>query len=507
MVIGAGVGGICVAGRLARRGFDVTVCESNPQAGGRAASNTFNDCRFDTGPSLLLFPEVYRQAFEALGSQLDDSVQLQQVGPAAYRVHCEGTAAGAPWSHLDLLNDESAMSAQLEAEEAGAGSQYLRFLGQARAALRLGVPNFIEKDFTSVADLLRLPGLLPQLRGVSIPQLLEPHERMLRRYFRDWRLRALFSFQNLYVGLSPSSAPGVFSLLAGTELTDGVFYPIGGFGQVVKGLLSAAEQCGARFRYDASVAAIETEGTHVTGIRLASGEIMAADVVVSNRDLVASYQLLEGGSCERYAAERAPRLAAMKHSAGVISFCWAVRGQAKELHHHNVFLSAQGERAWKRARNAAELLQFPNFYVHCPSRTDPSAASGDCDSVMVLLPVANMQQSGTAKYDEMVTAGRAAILRCLAAASIDITAESILQETVTTPSQWQQQFGLTHGAAFGLSHGLNQLAVFRPSIKDRKVQGLYFVGASTRPGNGVPLCMISAALAEERIGKDFSHLR
>lgn len=109
----------------------------------------------------------------------------------------------------------------------------------------------------------------------------------------------------------------------------------------------------------------------------------------------------------------------------------------------------------------------------------------------------------TAEYEELVTAGRAAVLRSLAAAGVGVTADSILRETVTTPPQWQQQFGLEHGAAFGLSHGLNQLAVFRPSIKDQEVKGLYFVGASTRPGNGVPLCMISAALAEERISSDF----
>lgn len=111
----------------------------------------------------------------------------------------------------------------------------------------------------------------------------------------------------------------------------------------------------------------------------------------------------------------------------------------------------------------------------------------------------------TAEYEELVTAGRAAVLRSLAAAGVSLTADSIVQETVTTPPQWQQQFGLEHGAAFGMSHGLNQLAVFRPSIKDRKVKGLYFVGASTRPGNGVPLCMISAALAEERIRSDFGY--
>mmetsp|Transcript_16225 Transcript_16225/g.48604 ORF Transcript_16225/g.48604 Transcript_16225/m.48604 type:complete len:396 (+) Transcript_16225:696-1883(+) len=393
------------------------------------------------------------------------------------------------------------MRAQLDTVEPGAGAQYDRFLKQARASLNMGVPNFIEKDFTRASDYLRLPALLPKLGGVSLPQLLEPHDRMLKRYFKDWRIRGLLSFQDLYVGLSPATAPGVFSLLAGTELTDGVFYPAGGFATVVKGLLAAAERCGAQFHYNCAAAGIETAGGRVTGVRLTDGSHLPADIVVSNRDLPASYTLLEGEAIE-YGTQRHGRLAAMEYSAGVISYCWALKRRAPALLHHNVFLSGKGEEAWQRARSAEELQQFPNFYVHCPARTDPTAAPDGRDSVMVLLPVANMQQSGTDEYEALVTAGREAILRTMAAAGIGDIAEDIEEEVVTTPPQWRDLYGLQHGAAFGLSHGLNQLAPFRPAVKDQRVDGLYFVGASTRPGNGVPLCMISAALAAERIQQD-----
>jgi phytoene desaturase (3,4-didehydrolycopene-forming) len=166
-------------------------------------------------------------------------------------------------------------------------------------------------------------------------------------------------------------------------------------------------------------------------------------------------------------------------------------------------MSGDSRASWRRARSPAELATHPNFYVHCPSRSDPSAAPPGCHSVMVLLPVANEQErrgsggGGGGRgggYDALVDAGRAAVLRTLRDAGVaDGGLEAaIVQETVIDPPEWRQRYGLTHGAAFGLSHGLNQLSLLRPGPEDPRLPGLYFVGASARPGNGVPLVMMGA---------------
>lgn len=184
-------------------------------------------------------------------------------------------------------------------------------------------------------------------------------------------------------------------------------------------------------------------------------------------------------------------------SAGVIAFNWAVKDYRPldGLLHHNVFLSGDYRASWRRARSPGDLVTHPNFYVHCPSRTDPSAAPPGCHSVMVLLPVANVQErDGDDDYSSLVTAGRTAVMRTLRDTGVadGKLEEAIVRELVIEPRQWKLRYNLTHGAAFGLSHGLSQLSVLRPGPEDGKLPGLYFVGASSRPGNGVPLVMMGA---------------
>ncbi|KAG1658209.1 hypothetical protein FOA52_008232 [Chlamydomonas sp. UWO 241] len=554
IVVGGGIGGLVTAGRLAREGLSVTLLEANAEVGGRCQTVTLTaplpaghrgssgststsgsssgvaQWRFDTGPSLLLFPDTYKATYESLGTNIADHVQLRRVEEACYRVNFEGRG------HLDMLYDVQAMVTQMEGVEAGAGAQYLFWLASARAALDAGMSAFIRRDFGSPFDMLDPRVLLPLLPlllggGLSVPELLGEHYGCLAARFRDERLRAMFTFQDLYVGLSPYSAPGAFSLLAATELTDAVWYPVGGFGEVRDSLRSMAERLGVRIATNARVASIDTtpDGARVEGVTLEGGRKLGARVVVANRDLPQAYRLL-GGGAQQHGSSTAAALSRMEYSAGVIAFNWCVSTELPALRHHNVFLSRDGQGAWARATGANSLARSPNFYVHVPSRTDPTAAPPGCESVMVLLPVANLQEMAKAgqvpgstsdrsssgssgggedvggTYAELVAAGREAVLRALAEAGVCDSAEAlracILKEMLIEPEGWAARYGLEHGAAFGLSHGLNQLAAFRPSPQDTQVSGLYFVGASTRPGNGVPLVMIGADLTVKRILAD-----
>lgn len=519
-VIGGGAGGLVVAGRLARAGCRVTLLEKNAKVGGRMQSEYLDGWRFDTGPSLLLFPDKYYEAFEALGRPVPSCLDIRRIEPAAYRVFFPDT----PEFRVDLLCDELAMKEQLEVLEKGAGAAFSRFLAMARKNLELGVPYFIDRDYTELGDAKGLMDLLPRMADVNPINLLAPHNFVMRSFFKDARLRAAFTFQDLYVGLSPQTAPAVFSLLAGTELSDGVWYPMGGFGSVVQALSAAASDCGVQIRTNEEVSRIEVNSLgQVVGIRLGSGYFVPADIVVCNRDLPAAYDLIGladvetageepqesiSGSVTAYAKRMSEAVGRLQYSSGVIAYNWCIRGQLSQLLHHNVFLSGEFDKAWQPAADPGDFPCHANFYAHVPSRTDPSAAPEGCDSVMVLLPVANMQQYLKAKgvfhgYDDLITAGRQLILKTLRAAGVGDVGPLIEQELVIDPVEWERRYGLRHGAAFGLSHGLNQLSLFRPGNKESKVQGLYFVGASTRPGNGVPLCFIGAKLTANRILKDW----
>ncbi|KAL6754674.1 hypothetical protein V8C86DRAFT_2696089 [Haematococcus lacustris] len=575
VVIGGGIGGLTAAAKLAKAGLRVTLLEQGEKVGGRCQSQyvetKIGSFRFDTGPSLLLLPRVYDQTFASLGSSMQAVAPSQRVQPAAYRVFIENSAP------LDLLYDVPAMITQLEEVEEGAGRAYLEWLAVARAELELGTRHFIERDFNSPLDMVDPGRTLPLLARVNAQELLGQHHSRLAARFKDPRLQALFSFQDLYVGLSPYTAPGIFSLLAATEVTDGVHYPIGGFQQITKGLRDIATSLGVVIRNRSRVVRINTAadtsayqppelssngaegegggqegepdypvsrspspgllaglglgqggraglggflggGTRITGVTLKGGEVLEADLVVSNRDVPLTYELL-GHTTYGYQQQRS--LTKKSYSAAVIAYNFCVQGVLDKLAHHNVFLSEFYERSWQRATGPDTLLACPNFYIHAPCRTDPTAAPPGCDSIMVLMPVANMQEmlasrssgrdssvtisdeSGRPEYDSLVEIGRLAIAYTLKQAGVcDDFLSKVVDEFVIDPPEWRQRYGIEHGAAFGMSHSLDQLAAFRPGVKDNKVRGLYMVGASARPGNGVPLVMISADLAVKRVLDD-----
>jgi phytoene desaturase (3,4-didehydrolycopene-forming) len=255
IVVGGGVGGLGMASRLAHAGYDVTILEKNLDTGGRCRSESFDGkgegYRFDTGPSLMLLPDRYREQFTAVGKNLHDYMDIKRVDPA-YRAHFGDHTT------LDLLYDTERMRAQLDAVEEGAGGRYIDWLGRARASLDYGVAAFIEKDANSILDFVDLRRVGPLALAVNPIDLLLPQFNQMAKYFKNEKLRALFSYQELYVGLSPYNAPGVFSLLAATELTDGVWYPVGGFDKVRQSLQALADEEGVVTRLGAEVAQIVT---------------------------------------------------------------------------------------------------------------------------------------------------------------------------------------------------------------------------------------------------------
>lgn len=514
VVVGGGVGGLVCAGLLAKEAeYQVVLLEKNGSVGGRMQSEYINEWRFDSGPSLVLFPNVYKETLDALSVD-SSAIEFQQVVPAAYRVFFSDGDS------IDLLHDFEDMKDQLEMIEPGAADGYARFVDMAKKHLEVGMPYFIERDFTELSDAKGLFDLIPKASGLNPWYLLGPFDTVLRQFFKSSKIRAAFTFQTLYVGLTPFNAPGVFSLLPGTEVLDGVYYPIGGFQTIRDALRDAVEKLGVEIRTNTEVDIIDVkqdkDGKGVaTGVVIANGEEhLVADIVISNRDIASSYSIIGSSTndtpcvLDDYASDKAAQLEAYDYSCGIVSFQWCLGTKLDTLLHHNVFISDNPRNAWKPARNAKQVEAYPNFYVHMPSKTDTSASPGpDTESLMVLLPVANLQQVdiSASSYQDLVQEGRKSVIRYLEKVTgIDDFESCIIHEKIIDPNQWRDRYGLTHGAAFGLSHGLNQLSIFRPPIKDSLISNLYFTGASTRPGNGVPLCMIGARLTAERIIKDTS---
>lgn len=483
LVIGAGLGGIATAARLARQGYQVTVVEKNDRPGGRTDQLVRDGHRFDVGPTLFLMPEVFAETYAALGEDMVDRLDLRRIDPT-YRVYFDdGT-------ELALTSNINAMQRQLEAIQPGSFGGYLRYLSEGQRHYQLSLERFVGRNFFSLLDYFS-PGNLPLLFKLKA---LVKHYDNIGRYFDDPRLKAAFTFQNMYLGLSPYDAPATYSLLQYTELADGVWFPMGGMYRVVESLVEIAERLGVKFVYNAQVREIEVDGDRAAGVLLEDGHRLQADLVVANADLPYVYRDLlpdEGP---------ADRIDKMKFTCSTVMFYWGVSRVYPQLGPHNVFLAGDYRASFDRIFEDHTLPDEPSFYVHAPARIDPAAAPDGQDTLMVLVPVGHIDVQTPQDWGALEERARATVLWRLAD-RLDIRDldDHLKFEHVYTPLDWRDRYNLAKGAAFGLSHNFTQVGYLRPQNRHRRYGNLYFVGASTHPGTGLPIVLLSARLVVERI--------
>src|SRR5512136_2046135 len=266
IVIGAGIGGIATAGRLARNGYDVTVVEKNAQPGGRCGQLVKDGHRFDVGPTLFLMPEVFEETYAALGEKMSDHLTVRRIDPT-YTVRFDDGTSLALTSNIGVMQD------QLEAIEPGAFGGFLRYLSEGQQNYRLSLRKFVGRNFDNYFQYFSLSNL-PLLFKLKA---LVKHYDNIGHYFKNPRLKAAFTFQNMYLGLSPYDAPATYSLLQYTELAEGIWFPMGGMYRIVETLTAIAERNGVRFIYNAPVERIAHDGKRATAVVLEDGRKLEAD--------------------------------------------------------------------------------------------------------------------------------------------------------------------------------------------------------------------------------------
>lgn len=485
LVIGAGIGGIAAAARLARSGYEVTVLEKNATPGGRCSQILRDGHRFDVGPTLFLMPEVFAETYAALGERMEEQLELRRVDPT-YRIRFDdGT-------QLALTSNINALQSQLEAIEPGSFGGLLRYLAEGHQHYHLALEYFVGRNFYSLPEYLTPHNLLLLLKLKALVR----HYDNIGNYFHHPHLKAAFTFQNMYLGLSPYDAPATYSLLQYTELADGVWFPMGGLYRVIESLTAIARAHGVRFLVNTGVSQIEVDGSRATGVILEDGSRLGADVIVANADLPYVYRHLLPGSGE------ADRLERLKYTSSAIMFYWGVDRVCDQLGPHNVFLADDYRASFDAIFKAHTLPAAPSFYVHAPARIDPSAAPPGEDTLLVLVPVGHMDDAAGQGWEALRARARASVLSRLAEAGLTELDHHLKFEIAYTPQDWARRYNLAKGAAFSLSHNAFQVGYLRPHNRHRRYRNLYFTGGSTHPGTGLPIVLVSARLTVERILKE-----
>jgi phytoene desaturase len=488
LVIGAGLGGIVTAARLAQAGFSVKVVEKQDAPGGRCSQLIRDGHRFDIGATLFLMPEVFAETYHALGEKMEDHLELHRIDPT-YRIRFEDD------TQISLTSNLNSMEAQLEAIEPGSFGGLLRYLVEGYESYHLCLQRFVGRNFYHWTDYFSVQNL-PLL--IKLKALVKHYDN-IGNYFHDPHLKAAFSFQNMYLGLSPFDAPATYSLVQYTELAEGVWYPIGGIYSVIESLTSIAEKYGVSFMFNTPVKQIEIVENRATGVLLQNGSRISADVIVANADLPYVYSHLLPESTVAHKLEH------LKYTCSAVMFYWGVDKVYPQLDTHNVFLADDYRTSFDRIFNDHLLPDQPSFYVHAPARTDPSAAPFGEDTLMVLVPVGHLDTSIDQDWDALQARARSAVIHRLeASTSIRDLEQHLKFEVSYTPRDWLNLFNLAKGAAFGLSHNFMQVGYLRPHNRHHTYRNLYFVGSSTHPGTGLPMVLLSARLTTERILKENS---
>ncbi|WP_062528008.1 phytoene desaturase family protein [Demequina rhizosphaerae] len=495
-VIGGGVAGLATAGLLARGGAQVVLLERHASLGGRMGRIEVAGHTFDSGPSWYLMPEAFAQWFALMGRDVEDELDLVDLDPR-YRVFFEGDDAWGAAETLDVSADPEENWRRFDALSPGEGEAMRAYAEEAGVLYRFALERFLYTTFarphTAInRDVLRrlplLAGLLSRSLGARIAARV-----------RDPRLRQILGFHAVFLGSSPERTPGLFSLMSHLDLTDGVRYPRGGMYALTEAIARVAREEGAELRTSAPAARILVDDQgFATGVELDDGEVVRADAVVGAADLHHVETALVPED-RRTHPERAWRR--RKPGVGALLVMAEVDGDVPELSHHNLFFTRDWDANFD-AILARELPPVPaSIYVSRVGATDPAVSPAGKDSLFMLVPFPADPALGATPESraDLMALGRRYLAQVGAWAGVPDLPERSTVLRVTTPADFADGLGAWQGGALGLEHTLTQSAVFRPANVSSKVPNLLYAGASTVPGIGVPLCLISAELVAKRL--------
>ncbi len=485
VIIGAGIGGLATANLLAQDGHDVQVYEQAKTPGGRAGQFKSKGFTFDTGPSWYLMPDVFDRYFKLVGSSTKDHLTLKKLSPA-YKVYYETHAP------ITITGNSKKDAQTFEAIEPGAGVALKKYLAVSEKLYRLSLGAFLYQNFTAPSEFINRTTL--RHGAQMLDMAITPLHRYIRRYVRSPRLQQLLEYPAVFLGTSPYKAPALYSLMSALDFTEGVFYPVGTMHSVVTALHTIGVEKGVHYHFNAPVQSIETADGNVTGITLTDGTTVLADIVVSNADLhhteTKLLQYADQSYPETYWRKKQPSPSALLMFLGV-------KGKIPEFEHHTLLFVDDWKKNFADIYDNATAPKSASLYISKTSASDTTAPKGH-ENIFVLVPLPAGKHF-TKKQTETLAARYLAQIK--RTTGVDLAARTVTRR-LFSPNDFGTTYNSWQNSMLGPSHILAQSAFFRTPNKSKRVKNLYYVGAGTVPGVGVPMCLIGAELVQQRIAKD-----
>ena len=482
IVIGSGFGGLGAAVRLQTKGYQVELLEARDKLGGRAYVYEQDGFKFDAGPTVITAPFMIDELFEGAGRRTSDYVKIVPVDPF-YRIEFHDGRS------FEYGGDEAETERRVAAFAPGDVDGYRAMILATKAIFAKGFLELSDRPFLKFGDMLKVAPDLIRLQSYKTVY------QFVSGYIQDDLLRRVFSFHPLLVGGNPFQTTSIYALIHHLEREWGVHYALGGTGALVQGLGRLFAELGGRHRLNAPVGRILTSGQTATGVELESGEQIMADAVVSNADIANTYRLMLPAEKRRRNSNR--HLEKMRYSMSLFVIYFGTRKQYPELRHHTIILGERYKELLHEVFNTKELSSDFSLYLHRPSATDPSMAPSGNDCFYVLIPVPN-QQSGI-DWRTAAQPFRDRVMKFLDEHYMPGLLDNLATERSFTPLDFETTLRSYAGAAFSFEPIFRQSAWFRPHNESEDIRQLYFVGAGTHPGAGVPGVLSSAKIVEKLI--------
>ncbi len=484
IVIGTGFGGLATASRLLSQGHNVTMFEKRDKPGGRAYVYEIDGFKFDGGPTVITAPFMFDDIFAAAGKKREDYIDFVPCNPF-YRIF------DADGKSFDYNNDHEFTLGEIKKRNPSDADGYEKFLGTTKAIFDKGFVELADKPFLKFTDMLKVAPDLIKLQSYKSVY------KYVSQYIEDDFLRRCFSFHPLLVGGNPFDTTSIYAMIHYLEREWGVHYAMGGTGAIINAMVDLIEDQGGVIHLSSEIDEILVENGKARGVRLKNGDLHKADIVVSNADVAFTYKNLIDKKHRKKYTDRKIERTKYSMSLFVIYFGTKKRYTDSGLAHHNIILGNRYKGLLSDIFHKKHLSDDFSLYLHMPTITDPSTAPEGHEGFYVLSPVPHLD-SGT-DWTEMAPKYRDAIMQFLEDNYLPDLQENIVAEHYIDPLHFQDTLNSYKGSAFSVEPLLTQSAWFRPHNRSEDVDDLYFVGAGTHPGAGLPGVLSSAKIAENLI--------